>query len=236
MGRTLAASRRWMEQGTALFLDSVARLDDDSLAGPTALPSWTGRQLVAHVAANATALINLAHWAATGVETPMYSSPEQRATDIEAGAMRAPSELRQWVARTADELAAALTDLSDMQWTQQVRTAQGRLVPASEIPWMRAREVMLHCVDLDSDRSYAELPEPFLLALIDDIVTRRRTFADHPALVLTVDGGRTWTIAENDAATRVHGSAAGVAAFLAGRPGPDVTAATGAVPAIPPWL
>lgn len=236
MGRTLAASRQWMQQGTALFLDSVARLDDDSLAGPTALPSWNGRQLVAHVAANATALINLAHWAATGVETPMYSSPEQRAADIEAGAMRAPSELRQWVARTAEELAAVLTDLSDMQWTQQVRTAQGRLVPASEIPWMRAREVMLHCVDLDPDRSFAELPETFLLALIDDIVARRTAIADHPGLILTVDGGRTWAIAESDAAITVHGSAAGVAAYLAGRPDPDVTAATGVLPAIPPWL
>ena len=106
---------------------------------------------MAHVAANAAALTNLVHWAATGVETPMYASPEQRAEDIEAGALKPPSELRQWVARTADELAAALADLSETQWTRQVRTAQGRLVPASEVPWMRAREVMVHSVDLDPD-------------------------------------------------------------------------------------
>ena len=225
-----------MLEGSRLFLGSVARLDDASLSGSTGLPGWTGREVVAHVAANAAALMNLTHWAATGVETPMYSSPEQRTSDIESGARLLPSELREWVRRSADELAASLSDLSDIQWTQQVRTAQGRLVPASEIPWMRAREVMVHAVDLDPGRSFAELPHPFLLALIDDIVVRRGSFADHPALLITVNGGGTWTIGETADATKVEGSAAEVAAYLAGRPGADVTTAIGIPPSIPPWL
>jgi maleylpyruvate isomerase len=227
---------QWMAEGTTDFLGSLDRLSDDALSAATALPGWTGRQLVAHVAANAAALTNLAHWAATGLVTPMYASPEQRAEDIEAGALRPPPELRQWVARTADELAAALADLSETQWTQQVRTAQGRLVPASEVPWMRAREVLVHAVDLDPECSFADLPEPFLLALIDDIVARRTTIADHPGLILTVAGGQTWTVAGDGAATKVEGSTAEVATFLAGRSGVTATTATGVLPPIPPWL
>lgn len=41
-------------------------------------------------------------------------------------------------------------DLPDANWTHEVRTAQGRTVPASETVWMRTREVWVHAVDLDN--------------------------------------------------------------------------------------
>ena len=86
--RTPADAERWMQQGTKLFDAVLSGLDDDELTGPTALAGWTGRHLVAHVAANADALSNLVHWAASGQETPMYASMAQRDADIEAGARR----------------------------------------------------------------------------------------------------------------------------------------------------
>lgn len=54
--------------------------------------------VLAHVCANAEALQHLAHWARTGEETPMYSSPTQRNEDIEAGSHKEASELRGWYA------------------------------------------------------------------------------------------------------------------------------------------
>jgi len=73
-GRTLEESLCWMADGTQIFLAAIDRLSDEDLADPTELDGWTGRHLVAHVAANAEALLNLVHWARTGEETLMYSS------------------------------------------------------------------------------------------------------------------------------------------------------------------
>ena len=232
----LATTRRWMDQGARIFSGALARTGDDALAAPTALPGWTGRHLVAHVAANAEALLNLAHWARTGQETPMYSSPGQRDADIRTGARRPPAELRREAEESAGRLATALDGLSDEQWSRSVRTAQGRHVPASEIPWLRAREVMVHAVDLDPALRFVNLPEDFLLALADDVVAKR-TGTDGPALVLSADSGRhTWKVPGRGEPTELHGSLGAVTAYLTGRPGADVTAASGAVPDLPPWL
>jgi maleylpyruvate isomerase len=235
--RDLTTSLAWVDRGTEVFLGALSGTEDDALDAPTALPGWTGRYLVAHVAANAEALLNLAHWAATGEETPMYASPEQRDRHIRAGARRSPDELRRWVEDSAGRLATALDGLSEEQWTRPVRTAQGRVVPASEIPWLRAREVMVHSVDLGAGLDFSALPERFLLALVDDVVARRST-GEQPALHLSVDEDRTfsWEVAGRGEPTEVRGSLPAVAAYLTGRWGAGVTSLSGEVPALPPWL
>jgi maleylpyruvate isomerase len=234
--RDLDTSRRWTVQGTELFLGALSRTGDAELDGPTTLPGWTGRHLVAHVAANGEALLNLVHWAASGEETPMYSSPDQRNRDIEAGAQLPPSELRHWAEQSAGRLVMATDALSDEQWSRLVRTAQGRTVPAREIPWLRAREVMVHAVDLDPALGFWALPEDFLRALVDDVVGRRSA-ADQPALLVATDDGQSsWEVRGRGRSTEVRGSLPSVAAYLAGRPGAGVHSPSGVVPDLPPWL
>ena len=82
----LGAVRGWVGHGTDLLLRTLRTLPDADLDGPSALPGWTRRYLLAHLVANADALRNLAAWARTGVETPMYASPAQRERDIATGA------------------------------------------------------------------------------------------------------------------------------------------------------
>lgn len=209
----------WMDQGTAILDRALSAADDTTLLGPTRLDGWTGRHLLAHLAANADALRNLVAWARTGVETPMYTSMDQRNADIETGALRPVGELRAWYAASAAALAADLDALTDEQWQHPVRTAQGRAVPATEVPWMRAREVMVHAVDLGTGTKFTDLPEGFVLDLIDDIRAKRAaTPGDH--------------------APEVTGPPAEVAAYLAGRSdGTGLTAADGSpVPTLPRWL
>lgn len=241
----LSRSLAWADQGTELFDRALASLSDETLTGPSQLEGWTGRHLLAHVAANAEALRNLVAWARTGVKTPMYSSPEQRDADIEAGARLTAAELRESYAGSARALRADLDALADGQWERPVRTAQGRTVPATEIPWMRAREVMIHAVDLGAGLTFADLPEGFLHDLIDDIVARRTEAAaagEHPALWLHDEAGeRTWRIGEPDggpASPEVRGTAAQLAAYLAGRaqPTPPVTVTGAPAPELPRWL
>lgn len=234
--RSRADSLRWMAHGTATFLDALATLPDDRLDRPTALVGWTGRHLLAHVAANADALVNLAHWARTGEETPMYASPAQRDADIEAGATRPAAELRAWAVRAAETLQTRLAELDERRWNRLVRTAQGRTVPAEEIPWMRAREVMVHAVDLGAGVGFDDFPADFLAALIDDIAAKRSGAG--PALALTAtDHGRTWTVPGSGDPTPVGGALAGLAAYLSGRRTDGVTGTQSRpAPELPRWL
>ncbi|MFI6454449.1 maleylpyruvate isomerase family mycothiol-dependent enzyme [Streptosporangium amethystogenes] len=236
--RSRADTLRWMAQGTGIFFGALITLPDDRLARPTALDGWTGGHLLAHVAANADALVNLAHWARTGEETPMYSSPARRDADIEAGAARPAAELRTWAAQAAETLEARLAELDEQQWTRQVRTAQGRYVPAEEIPWMRAREVMVHAVDLGAEVGFDDLPADFLAALIDDITAKRSGNGTGPALTLTATGHNgTWTVSGTGDPTPVTGTLAGLTAYLSGRRTDGVTGAEGRpAPELPQWL
>ncbi|HET8987175.1 MAG TPA: maleylpyruvate isomerase family mycothiol-dependent enzyme [Humibacillus sp.] len=227
----------WMRQGTELFLTALESIDDEALAAPGTLPGWTGRHVVAHVAANADALGNLVHWARTGAETPMYSSAEQRGADIASGSQRPASELRQWVASSAGRLAEACDALTPEQWTRQVRTAQGRIVPATEIPWMRSREVMVHAVDLGGAVTVADLPADFDAALLDDIAATRSGGAEGPALrLVATDDARRWAVAGTGHPTTVHGPLAQLTAYLSGRPATGLHADGADVPTLPRWL
>lgn len=239
MSPDLTRSSAWMEAGTSLFSRALAAAEEGTFTTPTALPGWTGAHVVAHVAANATALRNLVTWARTGIETPMYASPEQRVNEITAGAVRSSNALREAWAASAAALTADLAALAQAQWEAPVRTAQGRTVPVSEVPWMRAREVMIHAVDLGTDVTMTDLPEGFLADLISEIVGKRSATNGHPALTLESDRGTTWRVGSPVAGDPVvTGSLAVLTAYVAGRPSTTkpVTSGGGSAPALPAWL
>jgi maleylpyruvate isomerase len=222
-----------MRDGTGRVLACVAGLPDAALTGPTALPGWTRRYLLAHLAANAEALRNLVHWARSGEERPMYGSPEQREEDIAAGALRPADDLRAWLTASADDLAGDLAGLSGDDWEAKIVTAQGLTRPAAEIPWMRAREVYIHAIDLNAGIGWADLPADFLAALLDEVTARRSAVGGGPALALAAtDTGDSWTVAGAGTPVPVSAPLARLAGYLAGRPVPGLEAA----PALPPWL
>ncbi|WP_256640141.1 maleylpyruvate isomerase family mycothiol-dependent enzyme [Streptomyces murinus] len=178
--RSLADARGWARTGTQLFLAAVADLDEAAFSADSPLPGWTRKHLAAHVAANADALCNLVHWAATGEERPMYASAGERAAGIAKGPTLSAEELRGWLTASAARLAEGLDALADERWQHEVVTAQGRTVPATELPWMRAREVCVHAVDLGTGITFADLPDGFLTALAAE-VRDKRALAGLPA-------------------------------------------------------
>ncbi|MFI6650042.1 maleylpyruvate isomerase family mycothiol-dependent enzyme [Streptomyces sp. NPDC050529] len=235
MSRTFEDARRWAQLGTALFVQA-ADLADAGPAAPSALPGWTRKHLVAHVAANADALGNLVRWAATGEPTPMYSSPDERAAGIERGASMPAAELTAWLRRSAEELAASTAALDDAQWQAPVVTAQGRTVPAAELPWMRSREVCVHAVDLGTGPTFADLPAGFLAALCDDIVAKRAQESG-PALVLEATGsGAFWKLPGEGEPTVIVGDLHEITAYLAGRAHALAAPDGGPVPVLARWL
>ncbi|HET9648713.1 MAG TPA: maleylpyruvate isomerase family mycothiol-dependent enzyme [Microlunatus sp.] len=230
--RAAGDAERWMEHGTKILLDVFATIRDDALDLPSGLPGWRRRELLAHVAGNAEALDRLVAWARTGVETPMYSSPGQREADITAGAGRPAAALRSWVATSAARLADDWTALPPDRRLAKVRTARGRLVPAGEIPWLRAREVMVHTVDLNAGVEFADLPADFLLALGDDIVAKRSSASGPGLTLVATDADGRWQLPGPGPAI-VTGPLPDLTAYLAGRPG--ALDGNGA-PALPRWL
>ncbi|MFG2544889.1 maleylpyruvate isomerase family mycothiol-dependent enzyme [Streptomyces sp. NPDC048594] len=232
MPRTFDEALEWTVLGTRLLTGAA----DAALDEPSALPGWTRGHVVAHVAANADALGNLVHWAATGEETPMYASPEDRAAGIEKGALLSAAALRAWLRDSARRLETAMDALGAEQWGAPVVTAQGRTVPAAELPWMRSREVCVHAVDLDTGVSFADLPAGFLTALCEDVVGKRAA-GPGPALLLTAsDADARWELPGAGAPVEVTGPLAGLTAYLTGRANTLTTPQGGPAPALGPWL
>lgn len=228
-------SRRWMARGGELFIAAVAAPDFD-LDAPSLLPGWSRRHVIAHVAANAEALSNLVHWAATGIETPMYASVEARLAGIEEGRKLPADQLIAWVETATEKLESGMAALTVSQWQNLVVTAQGRTVVATELPWLRSREVNVHTVDLDAGIGFDDLPADFCAALCDDIVAKRSA-APGPAVTLaTTDSSHSWTLPGQGADVRVEGSVGQLAAYLSGRPSAASTPNGAARPQLPPWI
>lgn len=128
-------------RGSAFFSRKLNELSDAELDEPSLLAGWSRRHLVAHVGYNARALTRLTEWAATGNEQAMYASPAQRNEEIAYGATLSPLALRNLSDHAIVHLNVEWRDLPKEAWNAEVRTAQGRLVLASETVWMRARNL-----------------------------------------------------------------------------------------------
>jgi maleylpyruvate isomerase len=221
----------WWEDGERHLGTALGRLVDEEFDRPSLLPGWTRQTLLAHVARNADALINLLTWARTGVETPMYPSQEAREAGIAETAKLPADALRGEVLAATERLAAAVRGMPDGAWQAEVRTNQGRPVPALEVPWMRCREVWVHAVDLDAGVTFADVPEDVQAALVDDVFRMWDRRDQVPDVVLFA-GDREW----GTGSLAVAGSLPAVTAWVTGRSAGEDLTADGPLPTLAPWL
>jgi maleylpyruvate isomerase len=227
------AIRRWNQLGEQTFAGTLAATEDAALDEPSLLPGWTRRTVVAHVVGNADGLHNLLSWARTGIETPMYASPDARQRDIETTAQLPPGALRAAYCRSADRLAQAVSTLPHTAWSSMVKTAQGRVVPATEVLWMRTRESWVHAADLVG--TGAILPPPELLAaLADDVLSgwARRGVVPDLELVAS-DTGHVWN---HGASSTASGTLADIVWWITGRATEADLRLAGPAQTPPPWL
>ncbi|MBY3552827.1 maleylpyruvate isomerase family mycothiol-dependent enzyme [Modestobacter lapidis] len=221
----------WWADGEQHLGTALGRLTDEDFAAPSLLPGWSRQHLLAHVARNADALVNLLTWARTGVETPMYASPEARDAGIAEAAALAPAELRAEVVAATGRLVQAMRALPADAWSAEVRTAQGRTVPAREVPWMRSREVWVHAVDLAAGLDFADVPGDVLAALADDVF-RMWDRRDQVPDVAVFAGDREW----GTGSLAVAGSLPDVVGWLTGRSDGAGLQADGPLPTPAAWL
>ncbi|GAA4683033.1 maleylpyruvate isomerase family mycothiol-dependent enzyme [Pseudonocardia yuanmonensis] len=220
MTRTLSLSLAWAGDGAAHLRGLLDRMGDDAFRAPSALPGWTRAHVLSHVARNAEAMINLLHWARTGEETPAYADDAQRDADIEAGSRREPSAIREDVVATSDRLAQVVKAMPEEAWSRSIRNRQGQEVPATEIAWMRAREMWIHSVDLDVGASFEDFPQPMLCELVADVAANLAARPGVPAVRLVAsDRNQVWSTASEGVRPEVSVEApvADLAAWVSGR-------------------
>jgi maleylpyruvate isomerase len=225
--RTLPTALAWAGDGAAHLRGLMERMADPAFAAPSLLPGWSRAHVLTHLARNADAMINLLDWARTGIPTPAYQNREQRDREIESGAKREPAAIRADVLASSDRLAVAVRGMPEAAWSNQVGDAD-RPIPASDIPWLRAREMWVHSVDLDVGASLADAPSPMLTALLAEASEKAGTGGQSPPLELVAtDLNRSWPIGGDAAADlveagdvrriEIRGTAAELATWLLGR-------------------
>ena len=223
------AIARW-KQAEAHLGTAIGRLVEEDYDGPSLLPGWDRRHVLAHLARNADAMVNLLTWARTGVETPAYPSDEARDAGIAETAQQEPKELEADVLGGIARLAAAVKEMPPHAWAVQLRARQGHAISAADVVWMRTREAYVHSVDLNSGVLFSDVPADVLASIVDDVFrTWDRT--DRVPDVVVFAGDREW----GTGSVAVSGPMPDVAAWLTGRSEGDNLRADGDIPTVPAW-
>ncbi|MHB9850350.1 maleylpyruvate isomerase family mycothiol-dependent enzyme [Streptomyces krungchingensis] len=223
--RDLASVR----DATERLLTAATKLDNASAAEPSRLPGWSRGHVLAHLARNADALVNVLEG------RPMYASGDARDADIERDAPRPVdaqlADVRASAARFQDAGAVPA------DWSRTVELRNGVTDTAARVPFRRWIEVELHHVDLGIGYELEDLPEDFVAREIAFLTDRFRGHPEVPATRLT-DGTRAWSTgraAQGDPGITVTGAAPALLGWLAGRrDGAGLTVGGGALPTLPP--
>lgn len=239
--RDPTASLAEVEAATGRVINGAGKLTDADLLEPSPLPRWTRGHVLTHLARNADGLRNLLVWAATGVETPMYASPEARHADINAGAGRPAAEQLADLVGSAERFGTAATEVPEAHWSTIVKLRGGFPIPAWEIFVRRLREVEIHHVDLDVGYTPAHWPAEWVARSLPDIAEGLADREDYPALLLRCeDTDREIPVRPSAAAeaTTVSGPEPALLAWLIGRSAGDglgVEPTGTPLPALPKW-
>ncbi|SDO74142.1 maleylpyruvate isomerase [Lutimaribacter pacificus] len=126
-------------RATALFARKLNDLSDDALYAPSSVPGLTRAHVVAGVSYQARALTRLIEGVRSGVEQPMYPSPEARDAEIAHGATLPPRALRHLFDHSRVHLDVEWRDLEDSGWDRHVRLLDGSQMPVHQLPALRAR-------------------------------------------------------------------------------------------------
>jgi maleylpyruvate isomerase len=219
-----------LKDATERLLGTVDALDDDAIAQPSLLPGWTRGHVLAHIARNADALVNVL------AGRPMYASNEARDAAIERGAARPAAVHREDIRESAARLEANLAALSGEEWQATVELRGGVTDRAAGIPFRRWVEVDLHHIDLGAGRTVADLPGAFLDHALDYLAARFSGRADLPLIELRAEDGRTWRTGGSGSPVAVVGTPADLVGWLTGRTSGGGLTTTGGepLPALPP--
>ncbi|MFD9794480.1 maleylpyruvate isomerase family mycothiol-dependent enzyme [Streptomyces sp. NPDC059070] len=217
-----------VQEATDRLLTAAAALDNAALAGPSRLPGWSRGHVLAHLARNADALVNVLGG------RPMYESGEARDADIARDAPRPLDVHLADLRDSADRFRAEGARPAD--WSRTVELRNGVLDEAARIPFRRLIEVELHHVDLGVGYELEDLPDEFVRREIQFLADRFAGNAAVPPTTLTGNNGHSLsTGGDQGAPVTVGGPPWDLLGWLAGRrDGSALKVTGGPLPALPP--
>ncbi|MBO1335340.1 maleylpyruvate isomerase family mycothiol-dependent enzyme [Streptomyces sp. VRA16 Mangrove soil] len=231
-----------VREATDRLLAAIGTLDNAAVTESSRLPGWSRGHVLAHLARNADALVNVL------AGHPMYVSAEARDADIERDAPRGLREQVEDVRASADRFQRV--GAKDADWGRTVELRNGVKDVASQVPFRRWIEVELHHVDLGIGYELEDLSEEFTQREINFLAKRFRNHPDLPPLLIKQDDGRMIStgavqphsleeIKDGTAPTPlgivVQGRQADLLGWLAGRrKGDALTVDRGSLPTLPP--
>ena len=219
----------WARLGTAYFARLLNDISDQALDAPSLVLRRSRRHVVAQVGYHARALTRLTQWAASGTPQPMYDSEIARLEQLDHGATLPARALRGLFRHAAVHLDVEWRDLDAEAWSTEVHLPGGRVCTAAHTPWLRAREIWLRAVDLDSGGSFLDMPP----GLTDRLIADAAAEWSGPPLTVTSSDGRNPIRLGSDGGTHVSGAAADIARWFMGR-GARRLSHDAPLPAIPP--
>lgn len=230
-------------------IEATRTLDEATLRSPSSLDGWTVGHVLSHVAMVGDAMARQAELAARGEKAEVYEGgAAARAAGIEAGAGRSRDEHLDALTAAGRRLDAAWTLTDRSGWDAPVTYRDGTVADVLDCWW---REVRIHATDLgDVSTSRGLTPSAtWSLAFTDHLLDFLSPRLPGPVLVVRDEDGASYVVGpqgvrvatdRDDALTTVTGTAAGIAAWLAGREGTQAPTAhrDGApveLPALGPW-
>lgn len=243
--------------GETFYLQALDQLSVKGLDAPSVLPDWTRKHVALHVTFNAEGFLRLLDWAKTGVENPMYPSRKWRDEQImEAAAHTSGSDAITIAHEVAEELTEEFGSMTEESWGADLISGRGDPITAAHIPWLRAREVWIHSLDLGIGMTTRDFPTEVvdrLLADVEGVWTARSEPVHYRVELTDRPEAEPWLIRSGHAdqipaePVAVRGEAAEVLSYLTGRGWPTSAAADAAkggddgtapadLPAPPTWL
>jgi maleylpyruvate isomerase len=214
----LETVRSLVAHATQRLLGDTITVSDEQWRSPSRLPNWTRGHVATHIARHADAIRRLAEWARTGERQDMYSSADQRESEILEGAARSALDLQIDLDTSAGKLADAFEELDAASaWDAVVELRGGMRVPARLLALSRLLEVVIHHVDLDLGYEVGNIDQQEAEWLLEWYAFRLRDRDEFSKLVLTSDSGFTINVGSFGERRTVRGSSANLLGWLMNR-------------------
>jgi len=205
----------------------------EAFAATSRLPDWTIGHVVTHLARNADGLRRVLDGVTAGKQLQPYDSPQARADDIQAGALRDTATIAADFHSDAAQLASTIDALAPELWSATVDLGRGGPTTADVILAARLGEVEIHHHDLGVDDGLTLLDDDqanrLLAALLRSYVRTREV----PDLILQPDGREPIVIGAGGPV--VAGPALDIVGWLSGRGDGSGLRTPGALPELPSW-
>lgn len=141
-------------RGTAFFARKLNELTDEDLDGPSRVPGWSRRRVIAFIGyqARTQALALMALREGRSGEEP------EGLPELSLAETLPPHALRYLFRHSEVHLNVEWRDLPDEGWKEAVSLPGGMEVPVRDLPLMRAREIWKSAVDLGNGARVEDIP------------------------------------------------------------------------------